>query len=219
MNVVNTEIALKPKTNQPSYHHHKQETIMTIKTAKLAAQVSAILDENHKTYSEAFTNWASWAGDMEVRDGSSKITQRMEFEITNELNGVHVRLYGNTTDKTKIPEEKENISRELRFCARLNVAYWENRKAQYLNDNPEVDRGSVEYNEDIAMNDLNWANILVPHQEALLNFNRLLVQYNGLVKLYETITDTEYVYVPYKVRDQAQHSPENQNLAKRLLAG
>ncbi len=192
-----------------------------IALAGLAASVVKTMENSHTEYMNQFVNWAALAGQMEVRDGSSKITQRMEYEITNQINQVWVALYGNTTDVSTIPAQDARIPSTLRFCARLNLAYWENQMSDYLVKHPEVDRASVEYNELVASNDLNWINIVVCKEESILNYNRLMAQFKGLKALYELITDAAYSYKPYAERGNTgvQHSVANINLAKQLLAG
>ena len=187
-----------------------------------AGKLVAIIEKGHASMMDAFVNWAQFAIQMETSNGSSKVTARLEYEITNQLNGAYVALYGNTLDLTSIPEKDARIPSTLRFCARLNIAYWEDRYATYLRDHPEVDKKHDEYNDVAAQNDLNFINILVSKQEALLNYRRLMAQFNALKTVYEELTGVAYVYVPYRERDAAtapQYSKGNMNLAKTLLAG
>lgn len=187
-----------------------------------AASLVSIFENAQKKSMEAFVNWADFAIQMETQNGSSKVTARLEYEITNRLNGVYVALYGNTLDLTSIPEKDARIPSTLRFCARLNIAYWEDRYATYLKDNPQVDKKHDEYSEVHATNDLAFINILVSKEEAWLNYKRLMADFNGLKEIYEALTGVAYVYVPYRERDaaaQPQYSKGNMSLAKTLLAG
>lgn len=187
-----------------------------------AASLVKIMEDSQTKIMNAFVEWADFAIQMETSNGSSKVTARLEYEITNRINGVYVALYGNTLDLTSIPEKDARIPSNLRFCARLNIAYWEDRYATYLKDNPQVDKKHDEYSEVHATNDLAFINILVSKQEAWLNYKRLMAEFNGLKDFYEALTGVAYVYVPYKERDgsaQPQYSKGNMALAKGLLAG
>lgn len=201
------------------------EDVSELRTSSLknsaAATLIGILEEEQGKAHEAFVEWADFAIQMETSNGSSKVTARLEYETTNTLNGLYVALYGNTLDLTSIPEKDARIPSTLRFCARLNIAYWEDRYATYLKDNPQVDKKHDEYNEVAATNDLNFINILVSKQEAWLNYKRLLAKFNGYKRFYEILTSTAYVYVPYKERDAGntpQYSKGNMALAKSLLS-
>ena len=187
-----------------------------------ATSLISILEKAQHNSMEAFVEWADFAIQMETTNGSSKVTARLEYEVTNRLNGVYVALYGNTLDLTSIPEKDDRIPSTLRFCSRLNIAYWEDRYATYLRDNPQVDKKHEEYSEVHATNDLAFINILVSKQEAWLNYKRHLAEFNGMKEFYEALTGVAYVYVPYKEREttnQPQYSKGNMNLAKMLLAG
>lgn len=199
--------------------------VSELRTSSLAnsavASLTSILEAGQAKAHEAFMEWVDFASQMETSNGSSKVTARLEYEVTNRLNGVYVALYGNTLDLTTIPEKDARIPSNLRFCARLNIAYWEDRYATYIKDNPQVDKKHDEYNEVEATNDLAYINILVSKQEAWLNYKRLMAEFNGLKSFYEALTGAEYVYIPYKERDAAtpQYSKGNINLAKKLMAG
>lgn len=164
-----------------------------------AATVLAQLEADFQTYISAFADWAAFASQMETREGSNKIVARTEYELNNECSNTWAALYGNTTDTKFIPDRNTEIDNRTRFCARLNVAYWEDRKAQYLDKNPNLDPQAPEYNEMDATADMELLNIYVSLEEAVLNFNRLLAKFHMVRNMYETVTGAAFEYKPYTV--------------------
>jgi len=164
-----------------------------------AAVVLNQFEADFQKHINALADWAAFASQMETREGSNKITARMEYELNNECSNVWAALYGNTTDTKFIPDRNTEIDNRTRFCARLNVSYWEDRKAQYLDKNPNLDPQAPEYNEMDAAGDMELLNIYVSLEEATLNYNRLLTKFHMYRNMYETITGAEFVYKPYAV--------------------
>lgn len=168
-----------------------------------AATVIAQMEEDFQRYISAFAEWAAFASQMETKDGTNKIVARTEYELNNECSNIWAALYGNTTDTKFIPDRNSEVDNRTRYCARLNLAYWEDRKDQYLTNNPNLDPSSPEYNELDAANDMELLNILVALEEAMLNHNRLLAAFTMKRNAYETITGAEFVYKPYTVTAKA----------------
>lgn len=185
-----------------------------------AAGFMAMWDKSESVWQSGLADWLAFATQMETRDGSSMISRRLEFHITNELNSIHRTLFGNNTDKTFIPGDDDRISRGTRFCARLNVNYQENAKAKYLAEHPECDKAHIDYDARAAANDLNWIQRLIDHKEALLNYSMWLAAYDCWKMRYEAVTGKEFVYVPVAEAAQAQPKDSNSNraLAASLLA-
>lgn len=182
-----------------------------------AATVLAQLESDFGTYIAAFADWAEFASQMETREGSNKIVARTEYELNNECSNVWAALYGNTTDTRFIPDRNTEVDNRTRFCARLNVAYWEDRKASYLDKNPNLDPQAAEYNEMDASADMELLNVYVSLEEAMLNYNRLLTKFNMLRNMYETITGAEFIYKPYTVQQKSQAVAANAKLGAALL--
>lgn len=182
-----------------------------------AATVLAKFESDFSKFISAFADWAEFASQMETNNGQSKVTARLEYSLNNECSGVWAELYGNTTDTQFIPDRNTEMDNRTRFCARLNLAYWEDRKASYLDKNPNLDPTAQEYNEMDAMADMELLNILVSLQEASLNFNRLLTKFNMLRNMYEHITGAEFIYKPYVVSQKTQAVAANAKLGAALL--
>lgn len=183
-----------------------------------AASVLAKYEADFTSFISAFTDWAEFAAQMETNNGQSKITARLEYSLNNECSGVWTELYGNTTDTQFIPDKNTEMDRSIRFCARLNVMYWEQRYAEYVAKNPTMDPQADEYNEQDAASDMELLNIIVSMNEAQLNHARLLAKFNMVKNLYETITGAEFVYKPYTVTAKAATSLKtNAKLGAALL--
>lgn len=183
-----------------------------------AATVLAQLESDFQAYINAFADWAEFASQMETREGSNKIIARLEYSLNNECSGIWAELYGNTTDTKFIPDRNTEMDNRTRFCARLNAAYWEDRKAQYLDKNPNLDPQSAEYNEMDAAGDMELLNIYVSLEEALLNYNRLLAKLNMVRNTYEAVTGKAFEYVPYKVTPKSSATvAANAKLGAALL--
>jgi hypothetical protein len=182
-----------------------------------AAAFTSDLEQHFAKYISALVDWAEFASQMETQNGVSKVTARLEYELSNRCNGIWAALYGNTTDVTFIPDRNTEMDQRTRFCARLNVQYWESRRNDYRAKNPHVDKAKPEYSSTEAANDMEWLNIIVSFKEALLNYNRLVAEYHMVKSQYELVTGSEYVYVPYKVQPKATASKANAKLASALL--
>lgn len=183
-----------------------------------AASVLAKFESDFSSYISAFADWAEFASQMETNNGQSKVTARLEYSLNNECSGIWAELYGNTTDTQFIPDRNSELDQRTRFCARLNVMYWEQRYAEYLDKNPTMDPTADEYNEQDAASDMELLNIIVSMNEAQLNHARLLAKFNMARNLYETITGAEFVYKPYTVTAKAATSLKaNAKLGAALL--
>jgi hypothetical protein len=154
---------------------------------------------------------------METNNGVNKCVARYEYEYNNEASNIWSALYGNTTDTKFIPDKGTELDNRTRFCARLNVAYWEERIINYRINNPQVDPYAQEYNELEAANDLENSNLVVNYNEAMLNFNRLLAKFDRLRKTYEFMTDSAFAYKPYNVTVKKQAHPQNAGLAAKIM--
>lgn len=183
-----------------------------------AGSVLAQFEKNFTKYIEAFADWAEFASQMETNNGQSKVTARLEYSLNNECSGVWAELYGNTTDTQFIPDRNSEIDPRTRFCARLNVMYWAERKDNYLDKHPNLDPAAAEYNEMDASSDMELLNIIVSLEEAQLNYNRLITKFHMVREMYETITGAEFVYKPYTVTAKAATSLKaNAKLGAALL--
>lgn len=181
-----------------------------------AAAFTGELAKNFETYLSALVDWAEFASQMETQNGQSKVTARLEYSLQNKCSGVWADLYGNTTDVSFIPDKDTQMDQRTRFCARLNLAYWENRAIEYRANNPHVDKKHDQYSAVDAANDIEWANILVNKREAMLNYNRLVTEYNMVVSMYELVTGAAFVYKPYTTVNKAV-AKGNAKLAAGLL--
>jgi len=183
-----------------------------------AAAFTGQLEKDFAKYLTALVDHAEFASQMETNNGVNKVSARMEYELQNECNGIWASLYGNTKDTQFIPDKNTELDQRTRFCARLNVNYWETRRNDYRAKNPQVDKSKPEYSSQEAANDLEWCNIVVNLKEATLNYNRLVTKFNMLKNMYETVTGAAYVYVPYDVKVKAATSLKmNAKLAAALL--
>jgi hypothetical protein len=182
-----------------------------------AAAFTGQLEKDFATYISALVDWAEFASQMETQNGVSKVTARIEYELQNRCNGIWAALYGNTTDVTFIPDRNTELDQRTRFCARLNLAYWESRRNDYRAKNPHVDKTKPEYSSTEAANDLEWVNIIVSFKEAMLNYNRLVTEFRMVTNMYELVTGKEFTYIPYEVKPKANASKANAKLASALL--
>jgi hypothetical protein len=181
-----------------------------------AAQLLAILATGMEKELSATADWAEFASQMETQNGVNKVTARTEYELNNELSNVWSALYGNTTDTQFIPDRNTELDQRTRFCARLNVQYWQQRIDTYRSQNPHIDPAAPEFNEIEATNDLDYANILVSYNEAILNYNRLLAKFTWRKEAYEFMTDSAWGYKPYTVQQKKVH-PANAGLAAKII--
>lgn len=183
-----------------------------------AAVVLSQLESDFAKYISAFADWAEFASQMETNNGQNKITARLEYSLNNECSGIWAELYGNTTDTQFIPDRNTELDQRTRFCARLNVMYWQDRKDVFLDRNPNLDPAAAEYNEMDAANDLELMNILVSLEEAQLNYNRLNAKLAMARNIYETVTGKEFVFQPYNVAPKASATMKaNAKLGAALL--
>ena len=182
-----------------------------------AAQLIAIMEAGWAKEIAATAEWAEFACQMETQNGVNKVTARTEYEDNNECSNIWSALYGNTTDTNFIPERGAELDNRTRFCARLNVAYWQDRVDAHKTNNPHLDPAAPEYNELEAANDLEFANMLVNYNEAILNMNRLLAKFYRIRSTYEFKTDSAFVYKPYNVQVRKPAHPENKGLAAKIL--
>lgn len=184
-----------------------------------AAAFTGQLEKDFQKYLSALVDHAEFACQMETQNGVNKVSARMEYELQNECNGIWAALYGNTTDTSFIPDRNTELDQRTRFCARLNVAYWETRRNDYRAKNPYVDKAKPEYSSVEAANDLEWCNIVVNLQESILNYNRLVTKFHMLSNMYELVTGKQYTYIPYEVKPRAATSLKmNAKLAASILA-
>ena len=183
-----------------------------------AAQLIAIMEDGWQKEIAATAEWAAFAGQMETQNGVNKITARTEYEDNNECSNIWSALYGNTTDTTFVPERGAELDNRTRFCARLNVSYWQDRVDAHRTNNPHLDPSAIEWNELEAANDLEYANMLVNYNEAILNMNRLLAKLYRLRATYEFKTDSAFVYKPYNVTVKKSTHPQNASLASKIIA-
>src|SRR5574343_725255 len=192
-----------------THHQHLTlgKTVMSNNVSNnnsFAAAFTGTLEKDFQTYLSALVDWAEFASQMETSNGQSKVTARLEYSLQNKCNGVWADLYGNTTDTSFIPDSNTQMDQRTRFCARLNLAFWENRALTYRAEHPYVDKKSPEYSSVEAANDREWTNILINKKEPMLNYNRLVTEYRMIVGMYELVTGKEYVYVPYNATATAQ---------------
>lgn len=180
-----------------------------------AAAFTGELEKNFQKYLSALVDWAEFASQMETQNGQSKVTARLEYSLQNECNGVWADLYGNTTDTSFIPEANTQIDQRTRFCARLNLAYWEDRRNKYRAEHTYVDKKSPDYSAVDAANDTDWTNIIVNLRESMLNYNRLVTKFNMTSAMYELVTGKAYQYVPYT--STPKPSKGNAKLAASIL--
>lgn len=183
-----------------------------------AAAFTNQLEKDFATYISSLVDWAEFASQMETSNGQSKVTARLEYSLNNKCSGVWTRLYGNTTDTSFIPDKNTHMDQATRFCARLNLAYWENRRNEYRAANPHVDKKAPEYSSVEAANDLEWVNIIVNFKEALLHYNMLVTEFRMFVNMYELVTGAEFVYKPYTEKAKSASSLKgNAKLAASVL--
>lgn len=183
-----------------------------------AAAFTSELEQNFQKYISALVDWAEFASQMETQNGQSKVTSRLEYSLQNKCSGIWADLYGNTTDTSFIPDRDTQMDQRTRFCARLNLAYWENRRNDYRAKNPHVDKKAPEYASVEAANDMEWMNIIVNFRESLLNYNRLVAEFHMVVGQYELVTGKAFVYQPYTEKAKAASSLKmNAKLAQSLL--
>lgn len=181
-----------------------------------AAQLLSIIHDGMEKELSALADWATFASQMETRNGVNKVTARMEYEINNEASNIWAALYGNTTDVQFIPAKGAELDDRTRFCARLNTMYWQDRVDAYRINNPQVDPSAPEYNEEAAMDDLEYSNLLVNFNEAQLNYNRLLAKFSRLRDTFEFMTDSAFTFKPYAVTSKKVH-PANASLAAKII--
>jgi len=183
-----------------------------------AASVLKQVESDFAKYISAFADWAELASQMETTNGQSKIVARTEYELNNECSNIWAALYGNTIDVKFTPDKNTEMDQRTRFCARLNLAYWENRKSEFYDRNPNLDPTAPEYNEMDAASDMELMNLLVNLEEAALNHERLRTKFNMIRGMYETITGAEFIYKPYTVSQKASTSTAaNAKLGVALL--
>lgn len=183
-----------------------------------AATVLAQLEKDFQVYISAFADWAEFASQMETQNGASKISARTEYELNNECSNVWAALYGNTTDTQFIPDKNTEMDQRTRFCARLNMNYWQDRLTTFYANNPHLDPRADEYNEMDAATDMELMNIIVSLEEASRNHERLRTKLNMIRNMYETITGAEFVYKPYAVQQRNSTSvAANAKLGVALL--
>lgn len=180
-----------------------------------AAAFTSDLEKNFQRHLSALVDWAEFASQMETQNGQSKVTARLEYSLQNECNGVWADLYGNTVDTSFIPDTNTQMDQRTRFCARLNLAYWEDRRNKYRAEHTYVDKKSPDYSAVEAANDLEWGNIIVNLRESMLNYNRLVTKFAMVVGMYELVTGKAYQYVPYNAQPKQQKG--NAKLAASIL--
>ncbi len=82
-----------------------------------AAAFTSDLEQHFSKYISALVDWAEFASQMETQNGVSKVTARLEYELSNRCNGIWAALYGNTTDVTFIPDRNTEMDQRTRLRA------------------------------------------------------------------------------------------------------
>lgn len=188
-----------------------------------AAGLTAKLDADHAKWQSAHIDHAEFASQMETQYGGNKFVSRRQYRIKNIVNGAYVEMYGNEPIPPHIAQQKDKNAqlrmymrwleqlplqdkygneKNTRFCARLNLAYHEQRRAAFLKDNPHCDKRHDEYNSVAAAENMTWNNIKVDHAEALKNFNEILAWYTMWKNYFEHLTGEEYLFQPWTVTDK-----------------
>lgn len=193
----------------------------------LVAAMEKIVDAQ-----DQFADWADLAVLIQNDDGSSTVTRRLEYPLTQECQLWHNMVYGNrqiwkmsgdeyvlsvTGEKIFLePTDDQMKSPNIRFCARENLNYWEGRMSQYTTDDHgqltftahhadgSVTTGVINPDDDLA-----YANTQVKTEEARRWHAYAVNRYNAAINAFEVLTGTEFQYKPFVEKARTGNSAAN----------
>lgn len=215
---------------------------LTNTPSKASSGVARLINtmvDGFANYIQSASDHMDIASQMTTKNGSSQLITRREYRWQNLCSGAWADLYGNTTDVNLPADKVEKGDTRTLFCARLNLAYWENRRAQFydstpiLNEqgefvgyrgHPECDPRSSVYDEMAAINNIEHTNLLASLEEAKANHAECLAYFSWTKSVYEELTGKAFVYQPYTNRSSAKTPSEGNRLVglaalKRARAG
>lgn len=177
-------------------HNTNNVSANNSKAATISSEYEA---DNEKVYS-AMNDWASVASNMTTKNGmQNKVVAREEYKRRDIASKSWIIVFGNTLDVKFVPDFKDNLSRDIRFCTRLNVEYEEQQMAAFLKANPHCDKDAEEYDEQAAANDLAYDEQYGILAEARLNHELCKAEFARDANMYTKITGQPFVYQPYTI--------------------
>ncbi len=191
-----------------------------IKIPHYAKQLLDTIDAGQKAFTDQLADWITFAGNMENDDGSNQVGRRLQFMANNMANLHHNQFYGNrqpvrTTPNGKLdidnqgnktflpPSEEEMRASSVRFAAKQNLDYWEERVSSYIKD-----AQTNGLTPDVYEDDFNYQAMVVREAEARMWFN-VLQAFGFWTDVLEQLTGEAYIYSPYGERRSSATKPAN----------
>lgn len=189
-----------------------------------------IIDKGSGKFTSAIADWASFSAQMQNENGSSQVQRRLQFISNNLSNLMHSQFFGNRqpfkltpsghldVDNNgnriyQMPTESEMRQQSVRFAAKQNLDYWEDQESKYLSEARLNGQTEEQY-----ADDLNYQNIIVRKEEALL-WHNVVWALGYWVEVFEYLTGEAFIYKPYEERKVGAGSISNtQQLAATLMS-
>lgn len=197
-----------------------------------AAALLKLVSDNDTEVQDALADWLDFAIQMDPdENGKTQVQRRLEYKYFQRAQQAWIALNGNRTVQ-QIQSGEKVVSRTVDFCAKNNLAYWENRwetvKVQQVRVDEEygdhAERARAESGMQLGIND--GTTDMTPEQmltrvrleEARLNWALCKAEFEAAKSMYEAITSTPYVYQPFTERAAtAKPTANNMRLAASLL--
>lgn len=202
----------------------------------LTNALTVALVDGFENWTKRLQDFADFAVLVENNDGSSQINRRLEFPINQKCQQAHIALFGNRSAE-EIEKGEGTERRSARFCASLNLAYWERR---WFGDNTLADTGGhmqvAEYVDpssgEIIRNTATGGNATYapgfvnepdgqwgasPEKQSCMirftcakkNYAMVRAEYDLWTSVYTVLTDKAFEYVPYQ--EKTTVAPKNQS--------
>jgi len=182
-----------------------------LKIPHYAKEILDTLTKGQEEFTKMLAEWITFAGNMENDDGSNQVARRLQFMANNMANLHHNQFYGNRQpfrltpngkldidhqgNKTFIlPSEQEMRQASIRFAAKQNLDYWEDRVSKFVQEAQTNGLTEAEYAEDF-----NYQGYVVREAEARMWYNTLL-SFGFWTDILEMLTGEAYIYSPYQER-------------------
>lgn len=183
----------------------------SLKIPHFAKEILDTITNGQEAFTKNLAEWITFAGNMENDDGSNQVARRMQFMSNNMANLHHNQFFGNrqpfrTTPSGKLdvdnagnktflpPSEQEMRQASIRFAAKQNLDYWEERVSKRVQEAQTNGLSEADLADDFA-----YQNDLVREAEARMWYN-VLVAFGFWTNVLEMLTGEAYIYSPYQER-------------------
>lgn len=174
-------------------------------TMKKSGSLLKYLVEGFEEYAMKFNNWADFAVQMENSDEVSQVARRLEYNFNQKCSQAWLALYGNRTQEQV--QRHEGVEGRIRFCASENFNYWES-----------VWETTKDEEDGIWGPSNKKANAAVRFEEARLNWEMCMAEYELWSNMYGLVTGQAFTYKPFTEHVERPMSDNNKSLAAKLMA-